>query len=371
MDNNTDNNKNNIDNNTDINNKNTEINNVGNKNEIESSITNNTNTSNTIDNNSSGYVSLEKEYIAANKLKENIESLSHEFNIQRNGYTTPNPMSKRQRKKKLKEEKWEATAEERRLKRIKKRKEIKARRKMEKKMGVCQKPPRRRECEQTPSPMRVVIDESFDNLMMEKEIKSMVSQITHCYSYNRQCLHPVKLYCTSFGNKTKAEFEDKVSEYERWRKNEIIFEAKPYEDFFANEKENLVYLTADSPNILDTFDESKIYIIGGIVDKNRYKNLTLEKANKQNIATARLPIDENIKMSSRKVLTVNHMFKIIVNFLETKNWEKSLMDVLPPRKFNQDKNSTSENHDHSNLENKITEKSNDDHDHSNLENKIN
>jgi len=179
------------------------------------------------------------------------------------------------------------------------------------------------------------------------------------------------LYCTSFGNKTKAEFEDKVSEYERWRKNEIIFEAKPYEDFFANEKENLVYLTADSPNILDTFDESKIYIIGGIVDKNRYKNLTLEKANKQNIATARLPIDENIKMSSRKVLTVNHMFKIIVNFLETKNWEKSLMDVLPPRKFNQDKNSTSENHDHSNLENKITEKSNDDHDHSNLENKIN
>ena len=136
MDNNTDNNKNNIDNNTDINNKNTEINNVGNKNEIESSITNNTNTSNTIDNNSSGYVSLEKEYIAANKLKENIESLSHEFNIQRNGYTTPNPMSKRQRKKKLKEEKWEATAEERRLKRIEKRKEIKARRKMEKKMGT-------------------------------------------------------------------------------------------------------------------------------------------------------------------------------------------------------------------------------------------
>jgi len=49
----------------------------------------------------------------------------------------------------------------------------------------------------------------------------MVSQITHCYSYNRQCLHPVKLYCTSFGNKTKAEFEDKVSEYERWRKNEV------------------------------------------------------------------------------------------------------------------------------------------------------
>ena len=51
----------------------------------------------------------------------------------------------------------------------------------------------------------------------------------------------------------------------------IIFESKPYEKFFENEKENLVYLTADSPNTIDTFDETKIYIIGGIVDKNRYK----------------------------------------------------------------------------------------------------
>ncbi|ORX82600.1 hypothetical protein BCR32DRAFT_292538 [Anaeromyces robustus] len=313
---------------------------------INTNINTNNDTKNIENNNNNNNNSiLEKEYIAANKLKENIESLSQELNIPKNGYTTPNPMSKRQRKKKLREEKWEATAEERRLKRLKKRKEIKARRKMEKKLGISKRPPRRRECEQTPSSMRVVIDESFDNLMMEKEIKSMVSQITHCYSYNRQSLHPVKLYCTSFGSKTKEAFDDKVSDYERWRKSEIIFDSKSYEELFADEKENLVYLTADSPNTINTFDESKIYIIGGIVDKNRYKNLTLEKANKQNIATARLPIDETIKMSSRKVLTVNHMFKIIVNFLETKDWEKSLLDVLPPRKFNQDKSNNPENHD--------------------------
>jgi len=51
----------------------------------------------------------------------------------------------------------------------------------------------------------------------------MVSQITHCYSYNRQSLHPVKLYCTSFGSQTKAEFDDKKPEYERWRKSEVLF----------------------------------------------------------------------------------------------------------------------------------------------------
>lgn len=51
-----------------------------------------------------------------------------------------------------------------------------------------------------------------------------------------------------------------------------------------------MYLTADSENTVDVLDPSKAYIIGGIVDRNRYKNLTLDKANKDGIAHARLPL---------------------------------------------------------------------------------
>jgi Trm5-related predicted tRNA methylase len=42
-----------------------------------------------------------------------------------------------------------------------------------------------------------------------------------------------------------------------------------YSDVFKDiPKEKLVYLTADSPNNIEQFDKDKVYIIGGIVDRN-------------------------------------------------------------------------------------------------------
>lgn len=98
-------------------------------------------------------------------------------------------------------------------------------------------------------------------------------------------------------------------------------------------KENLVYLTADSPNIIESFDKSKIYIIGGIVDRNRFKNLCFERALTDGISHGKFPIKESINLGDYStVLTVNHVVDLILTMQETNNWKESLEKVLPKRK---------------------------------------
>jgi hypothetical protein len=79
-------------------------------------------------------------------------------------------------------------------------------------------------------------------------------------------------------------------------------------------------------------DASKVYIIGGIVDRNRHKGLTARKAAEQDIATARLPIDDYIRMAACRTLTTNHVFEILVRFQETRDWQAAFTAVIPQRK---------------------------------------
>lgn len=113
----------------------------------------------------------------------------------------------------------------------------------------------------------------------------------------------MKMTLTSVDDTLRQAMDEKLPTWHHWKENKVMIQNTSYLDGFCNK--NLVYLSADSENVIEALEEGKQYIIGGIVDKNRHKNLCQDKATKQGIQTARLPIGDYLQMSSRKVLTVN------------------------------------------------------------------
>lgn len=94
----------------------------------------------------------------------------------------------------------------------------------------------------------------------------------------------------------------------------------------------IIYLTSDSPHTLTTLSPYTTYIIGGLVDKNRHKSLCYNTAVRRGIPTAKLPIGEYMQMSSRQVLTTNHVVEIMLRWLEVGDWGDAFVKVLPKRK---------------------------------------
>ncbi|XP_068126909.1 tRNA methyltransferase 10 homolog A isoform X2 [Hyperolius riggenbachi] len=179
-----------------------------------------------------------------------------------------------------------------------------------------------------PSTLRLIIDCSFDDLMSLRDVKKLNKQIRRCYAENRRAAHPVQLYLTSHGGQLKDNMDEYDTGWINWK--DINIRAEHYKDLMK--AEDLVYLTSDSPEVLHELDETKAYIIGGLVDHNHHKGITYKQALDLGISHAQLPLGNFVKMNSRKVLAVNHVFEIMLAYLEKLDWKEAFFCVLPQRK---------------------------------------
>ncbi|PUU74912.1 guanine-1-methyltransferase-domain-containing protein [Tuber borchii] len=176
-------------------------------------------------------------------------------------------------------------------------------------------------------PITFIMDCGFDDLMADKEITSLSSQLTRTYSVNRTSSRQVTLHLTSLNKRLLTRYQTVLSnQHLRWKN--VVVSSEPYEV-----TPDLVYLTADSPNTITELENGKKYIVGAIVDKNRYKGLCHKKAVAQGVATAKLPIGEYVSMASRFVLTTNQVAEIMIRWLECRDWEKAFLEVIPRRKM--------------------------------------
>jgi len=174
-----------------------------------------------------------------------------------------------------------------------------------------------------------------------KEVISLSSQLAYTYSANRKAPCPFEhLLYTSLDGKTLTRLENiGDAGYKRW--TGVEWWTKSYEklwdlsdDNAAVDRDTIVYLTADSDVELTELKEGETYVVGGIVDHNRYKNLCLDKAVETGVRHARLPIGTYLaELPTRKVLTVNQVVEILLHWNQSRDWKEALYSVMPKRKF--------------------------------------
>ncbi|XP_074806769.1 tRNA methyltransferase 10 homolog A isoform X2 [Natator depressus] len=217
-------------------------------------------------------------------------------------------MSKRQMKKLMKQKQWEEQRDLRRQRRKEKRQKRKLERQYQLESNNEESDRKRIRRDVVPSTLRLIIDCSFDNLMVLKDVKKLHKQIQRCYAENRKALHPVQFYLTSHGGQLKNNMNENDKGWVNWK--DIHISSEHYNELMK--KEDLVYLTSDSPDVLNELDETKAYVIGGLVDHNHHKGITYKKALEQGIGHVQLPLGNFVKMNSRKVLAVNHVLAAVL-----------------------------------------------------------
>jgi tRNA (guanine9-N1)-methyltransferase len=136
-------------------------------------------------------------------------------------------LSKNQLKRIKKKEEWEAGREHRKAKRKEREKEKKARKAEER--AVVQKEageaaasapalPQRGRPRPTLVPVTLLLDCDFDELMTNKEIISLASQLTRCYSSNRGAPYKAHLAISSFTGQLKQRFETVLANHHQgWK----------------------------------------------------------------------------------------------------------------------------------------------------------
>nr|XP_020647045.1 tRNA methyltransferase 10 homolog B isoform X1 [Pogona vitticeps] len=182
---------------------------------------------------------------------------------------------------------------------------------------------------------RLCIDLSMTSHMTQKEISRLAAQIRRLYGSNKKAPNPFWLYLTGFV-KNSPIYEACVRMNDGFANYLMDVTPESYLDLFP--LETIVYLTPDAENALEEVDPQKVYILGGLVDESIQKRLTFQRAQEEQLPTARLPIQEymvkniNAKNYHSTTLAINQVFDALLTFRETKSWVEALKAAVSPGK---------------------------------------
>ncbi|OQR85120.1 tRNA (guanine-N(1)-)-methyltransferase [Achlya hypogyna] len=170
---------------------------------------------------------------------------------------------------------------------------------------------------------RIAFDCGYDEIMSEKEINSLSKQIKFSYGTTKRMTSPFALTIANYHGRIEAALQR--FGIDQWK---VCTETRRVHEIFNPEE--LVFLTPDSPNVLETLDPTKVYVIGGIVDRSRVKGRSRAAADAIGVATARLPIQEYIlDRHNDHILNVNTVVDILAAISGGADWPSALASCLP------------------------------------------
>ncbi|PKU41845.1 mitochondrial ribonuclease p protein 1 [Limosa lapponica baueri] len=177
----------------------------------------------------------------------------------------------------------------------------------------------------------LIFDMSYEKDMSVREVANTVRQIVLSEGCNRRSVDPFHVHFCNLKDDSLYHKEFIKHYREAWGKLLITVTDQCYTDIFPKDK--LIYLTADSPKVMKTFDHDKIYIVGSMVDKSIKTGVSLARAKRLGLETAALPLEKYLLWNSgAKNLTLDQMMHILLTLKDTGDWKKAL-EFVPKRKY--------------------------------------
>ncbi|KFP31883.1 Mitochondrial ribonuclease P protein 1, partial [Colius striatus] len=177
----------------------------------------------------------------------------------------------------------------------------------------------------------LVFDMSYEKEMSTREVTNTVRQVVLSESCNRRSVDPFHLHFCNLKDDSLYHKEFLKHYREAWGKLLVTVTDQCYTEIFPKDK--LIYLTADSPKVMKTYDHNKIYIIGSMVDRSIKTGVSLARAKRLGLETAALPLEKYLLWNTgAKNLTLDQMMHILLTLKDTGDWKKAL-EYVPKRKY--------------------------------------
>lgn len=190
----------------------------------------------------------------------------------------------------------------------------------------------------------ICFDLSFGASMGDAEAKALANQLALCYGHNKRLERPMALALAGLDSAAVAPGPGGLSVRDAlagWGWESWHMQREAAAPWRAWPLERQVYLSADSPHVLQDLQPGWVYVVGGLVDHTPKPGVALAAAQAHAVTTARLPLDEFVTIRKAReagTLTCLACFQILAGYERWRDWGRAVreapaMHCAPLRKY--------------------------------------